>query len=35
VEQITVSINSVAANTEDVRKLSEKSLSQTQQETGM
>ena len=31
VEQITVSINSVAANTEDVRKLSEKSLSQTQQ----
>lgn len=31
VQQITVSINSVAANTEDVRKLSEKSLSQTQQ----
>ena len=31
VEQITVSINSVAANTEDVRKLSEKSLQQTQQ----
>ena len=31
VEQITVSINSVAANTEDVRKLSEQSLSQTQQ----
>lgn len=31
VEQITVSINSVAANTEDVRKLSEKSLNQTQQ----
>ena len=31
VEQITVSINSVAANTEDVRKLSEKSLSQTRQ----
>ncbi|HEU0282712.1 MAG TPA: methyl-accepting chemotaxis protein, partial [Gallionella sp.] len=31
VEQITVSINSVAANTEDVRKLSEKSLGQTQQ----
>ncbi len=30
-EQITVSINSVAANTEDVRKLSEKSLQQTQQ----
>ncbi len=29
VEQITVSINSVAANTEDVRKLSEKSLQQT------
>ncbi|MEQ1837260.1 MAG: methyl-accepting chemotaxis protein [Candidatus Nitrotoga sp.] len=31
VEQITLSINSVAANTEDVRKLSEKSLQQTQQ----
>ncbi|MDD5299531.1 MAG: methyl-accepting chemotaxis protein [Gallionella sp.] len=31
VEQITVSISSVAANTEDVRKLSEKSLNQTQQ----
>lgn len=31
VQQITVSINSVAANTEDVRKLSEKSLSQTRQ----
>ena len=31
VEQITVSINSVAANTEDVRKLSERSLSQTRQ----
>jgi len=31
VQQITVSINSVAANTEDVRKLSDKSLSQTQQ----
>lgn len=31
VEQITVSINSVAANTQDVRKLSEKSLKQTQQ----
>lgn len=31
IEQITVSINSVAANTEDVRKLSEKSLQQTQQ----
>ena len=31
VEQITVSINSVAANTEDVRKLSEKSLNQTRQ----
>jgi len=31
VEQITVSINSVAANTEDVRKLSEQSLSQTLQ----
>lgn len=31
VEQITVSINSVAANTEDVRKLSEQSLNQTQQ----
>ena len=31
VQQITVSINSVAANTEDVRKLSEKSLNQTQQ----
>ncbi|MGA7594519.1 MAG: methyl-accepting chemotaxis protein [Gallionella sp.] len=31
VEQITVSINSVAANTEDVRKLSEHSLNQTQQ----
>ncbi|MBI5659373.1 MAG: methyl-accepting chemotaxis protein [Nitrosomonadales bacterium] len=30
VEQITVSINSVAANTEDVRKLSGKSLQQTQ-----
>ncbi|MDD2913990.1 MAG: methyl-accepting chemotaxis protein [Gallionella sp.] len=31
VEQITVSINSVAANTETVRKLSEASLLQTQQ----
>ena len=31
VEQITVSISSVAANTEDVRKLSERSLKQTQQ----
>lgn len=31
VEEITVSINSVAANTEDVRKLSAQSLSQTQQ----
>ena len=31
VEQITVSINSVAANTEDVRKLSERSLHQTKQ----
>ncbi len=31
VEQITVSINSVAANAEDVRRLSEKSLHQTQQ----
>jgi methyl-accepting chemotaxis protein len=31
VEEITVSINSVAANTEDVRKLSTQSLSQTQQ----
>lgn len=31
VEEITVSINSVAANAEDVRKLSEKSLFQTQQ----
>jgi len=31
VEEITVSINSVAANTEDVRKLSEKSLQQTEQ----
>jgi len=31
VEEITVSINSVAANTEDVRKLSERSLQQTQQ----
>jgi len=31
VEQITVSINSVAANTDDVRKLSEQSLVQTQQ----
>ncbi len=31
VEQITVSINSVADNTEDVRKLSERSLKQTQQ----
>ena len=30
-EQITVSINSVAANTEDVRKLSEKSMHQTRQ----
>jgi methyl-accepting chemotaxis protein len=29
VEEITVSINSVAENTEDVRKLSEKSLNQT------
>jgi methyl-accepting chemotaxis protein len=31
VEQITVSINSVAANTHDVNKLAEKSLQQTQQ----
>ena len=31
VEQITVSINSVAANTEDLRKLAEKSLDQTRQ----
>ena len=31
VEQITVSINSVADNTDDVRKLSETSLQQTQQ----
>jgi len=31
VEQITVSISSVAANTEDVRKLSERSLHQTKQ----
>ena len=31
VEQITVSINSVAANTEDLRKLAEKSMGQTQQ----
>ncbi|MFA6921580.1 MAG: methyl-accepting chemotaxis protein [Gallionella sp.] len=31
VEEITVSINSVAANTDDVRKLSELSLEQTQQ----
>ncbi len=31
VEQITVSINSVAANTEDVRKLSESSLNKTQE----
>ncbi|MCR4297948.1 MAG: methyl-accepting chemotaxis protein [Gallionella sp.] len=31
VEQITVSINSVAANTEDVRKLSEQSLQQARQ----
>jgi len=31
VEEITVSINSVAANTQDVRKLSEQSLSQTRQ----
>ncbi|MCK9202082.1 MAG: methyl-accepting chemotaxis protein [Gallionella sp.] len=31
VEQITVSINSVAANTDEVRKLSEQSLTQTQQ----
>ena len=31
VEQITVSINSVAANTDDLRKLAEKSLDQTQQ----
>jgi len=31
VEEITVSINSVAANTEDVRKLSERSLQQTEQ----
>ncbi|MDO8351532.1 MAG: methyl-accepting chemotaxis protein [Gallionella sp.] len=31
VEQITVSINLVSANTEDVRKLSEKSLQQTRQ----
>ncbi|TNC98374.1 MAG: methyl-accepting chemotaxis protein [Gallionellaceae bacterium] len=31
VEEITVSINSVASNTEDVRKLSAQSLSQTQQ----
>lgn len=30
VEQITVSISSVASNTDDVRKLSEKSLQQTQ-----
>ena len=39
VEEITVSINSVASNTEDVRKLSEKSLQQTrlgnQSVTGM
>lgn len=39
VEEITVSINSVAANTDDVRKLSEKSLQQTrlgnQNVTGM
>ena len=31
VEQITVSINSVAANTEDVRKLSEQSMQKTRQ----
>ena len=31
VEQITVSINSVACNTEEVRKLSDRSLDQTQQ----
>jgi methyl-accepting chemotaxis protein len=31
VEQITVSINSVSANTDDVRKLSEQSLQQTRQ----
>ncbi len=31
VEEITVSINSVAANTDEVRKMSEKSLRQTQQ----
>jgi methyl-accepting chemotaxis protein len=31
VEQMTVSINSVAENTEDVRKLSDKSLQQTQE----
>jgi methyl-accepting chemotaxis protein len=31
VEQITVSINSVASNTQDVRELSEQSLSQTKQ----
>ena len=31
VEQITVSINSVAANAEDVRRLSEKSMQQTRQ----
>jgi methyl-accepting chemotaxis protein len=31
VEQITVSINSVASNAEDVRKLSERSLQQTEQ----
>ena len=31
VEQITVSINSVAANTDDVRKLSEQSLRQTEE----
>jgi methyl-accepting chemotaxis protein len=31
IEQITVSINSVAANTEDVRKMSEQSLQQTRE----
>lgn len=31
IEEITVSINSVATNTDDVRKLSEKSLQQTKQ----
>lgn len=33
VEEITVSINAVSANTEEVRKLSEKSLQQTRQGT--